>query len=615
MESQLMYRLAMKLNFRASIRIAIALALLCPTLLCSADAGIDAQRGAAPISRQSRTLSQPELQGTASSVLESTRNPQPASNQPIGQDPGKGYVRLPGHVLDALAKATPIAPEGSVPLSTVASAANQEMTLTLVLKRDDQAGFDHYMKEVYDPHSKHYRRFLTQTQITKKFGPSRKGYEQVLSYLRGQGFKLAEGSKNRLTLTVRGTRAGAERAFALHIGNYQIGDRRLYANDLNPALPRGLASHVESIAGLSNLAVPHNIRQAVPPPPDYFACPSGVAQANCSLYGPLCAIYAASRSTGEYLQEIGNDLEGGLISTIKAYNTYNENTVKYFADCLNGNFTDLAAHRAAARSIRSKAGGPPVPWLDTNGAGQTIGLVEFDTFQLGDIANFLGLINAPVTEINNLSQVNVNGGATLGAGEGEVVLDIDAVMTLAPAAKVVVYDAPFTGAGTSFQSVLNKMVNDGVSVISNSWAYCENQTTAADVQSIDSILQSAAAAGISVFSGSGDTGSSCLDGSANTIAVPADSPNLTAVGGTTLSVGPGGVYLSEAWWDGTAHTPQTGQGGFGVSRFFTRPAYQNGFNTSPMRSIPDVTVAADPAGGMVICEADAGGCPTGQFNG
>jgi hypothetical protein len=41
--------------------------------------------------------------------------------------------------------------------------------------------------------------------------------------------------------------------------------------------------------------------------------------------------------------------------------------------------------------------------------------------------------------------------------------------------------------------MFNAMINDGVNVISNSWAYCEDQTTLADVQSIDSILASAGA--------------------------------------------------------------------------------------------------------------------------
>src|SRR6202050_5182242 len=93
------------------------------------------------------------------------------------------------------------------------------------------------------------------------------------------------------------------------------------------------------------------------------------------------------------------------------------------------------------------------------------------------------------------------------------------------------------------------------------WAYCEDQTTLADVKSIDSIFQNAAAAGISIFNGTGDSGSTCLDGSPNTISVPADSPNATAVGGSSLTTGPTYTYGSETWWNGTLDTPPTGQGG------------------------------------------------------
>lgn len=129
------------------------------------------------------------------------------------------------------------------------------------------------------------------------------------------------------------------------------------------------------------------------------------------------------------------------------------------------------------------------------------------------------------------------------------------------------------------------------------------------------MLKNAAMAGITVFNGSGDHGSTCLDGSPNTISVPADSPNATAVGGTTITFGPGNTYQSEQWWDGSNSTPQTGQGGFGVSTFFSKPAYQSGLNSSPQRSIPDVAVNADPTRGAVICEASAGGCPTGSIYG
>src|SRR5205807_9411687 len=143
----------------------------------------------------------------------------------------------------------------------------------------------------------------------------------------------------------------------------------------------------------------------------------------------------------------------------------------------------------------------------------------------------LALYSLPAPLINQVSRVPINGGASRGPDQADVLLGINTILNLAPKAQVVVYDAPLTDAGTSFQTLFNAMINDGVTVISNSFGYCEDQTTAADVQSIDSILKTAAASGISVFNATGDFGSSCRDGSANTIAVPADSPNATAVGG------------------------------------------------------------------------------------
>ena len=77
--------------------------------------------------------------------------------------------------------------------------------------------------------------------------------------------------------------------------------------------------------------------------------------------------------------------------------------------------------------------------------------------------------------------------------------------------QTVVYDAPFAG-GASFEAMFNAMIENKVTVISNSWAYCEDQTTLADVQGIDTVFQNAAAAGISIFNGTGDNGSTCLDG-------------------------------------------------------------------------------------------------------
>jgi kumamolisin len=254
------------------------------------------------------------------------------------------------------------------------------------------------------------------------------------------------------------------------------------------------------------------------------------------------------------------------------------------------------------------------PWSEADGSGQTIGLIEFDTFAQSDVVNSLAYFDEPSTLIGQLSKVDVDGGVpSPGPDATEVLLDIETTLGIAPGAQTVVYDAPF-GGGASFEAVVNAMIDNKVTIISNSWAYCEDETTLADVQGIDTVFQNAAAAGISIFNGSGDDGSTCLDGAANTISVPADSPHATAVGGSSESAGPSFTYTPESWWNDTDTTPPAGMGGFGSSKFFGVPTYQNGL-TGSMRSVPDVVVNADPFYGLQICQDSAGGCPTGELYG
>src|SRR5205814_5296603 len=126
-------------------------------------------------------------------------------------------------------------------------AADAPLTLTIILKRTDQAGFDRYFKDVYDQRSPSFRHFLSQHEIAARFGPTQNAYSAVLDYLRRNGFTLVEGSANRLTLTMRGTRAQAERAFSVEIWDFEDGQRRFFSNDRDPALPRSIASNLLAV--------------------------------------------------------------------------------------------------------------------------------------------------------------------------------------------------------------------------------------------------------------------------------------------------------------------------------------------------------------------------------
>jgi hypothetical protein len=512
--------------------------------------------------------------------------------------PKKGTIRLERGVPETIAGATRIHQTGS---------RHDPLALTIVLNRTDQAGFDEFLRDVQDPQSPSYRHYLSPRGQADRFGPSAQAYDEVSAWLRREGLRILEGSANRLTLTVDGTRKRAELAFGVEISDYRIGDGTFYANDRDPAIPARIAPYVQAVIGLSNRAKPE-AGELIEKNNRNFCFDAAVAEV---IYDPQ--LQHCETSFGQ----------------LPCAGLYEIQLKKYENACLQskglkpkgdgngppGSPFPSSSESADFRRVSGEAatsGG----WSGVDGRGQTVGLLEFDTFNINDVRDFLALASYPSADINRLSQVHVNGGATVGPQESEVLMDIIAVMTNARGAKVVVYDAPFTGIRTSFQTLFNKMISDGVTVISNSWVYCEDQASFADAQSIDSVLASASAAGITVLNSTGDFGSTCVNGSANTASMPASCPHATAVGGTSLTSGPASTYGSELFWNGLNETPPTGAGGFGVSRFFSRPAYQNGFTNSPMRSVPDISVNADPAKGLEICQADAGGCPTGaQYGG
>jgi subtilase family serine protease len=532
-----------------------------------------------------------------------------AAARGVAGDVDTGFVRLPGHVLPVLAKAEDVS-------ATTQSHAKSRMTLTLTLNRDDQAGFERYLRDVYDRGSPNYLHFLTQAQLAGRFGPSARGYAELSEYLRARGFRVARRSKNRLTLTVSASRATVERVLQVEIHDFRMGDSVFYASTLDPALPRALAARVMAINGLSSLAQPRPVIE------NWICGTNGGSAAVAKAQAPCKAQVKAALVGTKYIlcnaiPALSSGVPNPYIKGGGIFFTILCDVLSLSTDLIkarSGNPNAVLIHSMVAANMKSGVGPQAIP----DGTGQKIGLLEFDAFNQSDIVNYLALFNAPASLIDNLSVVPVNGGvASPGSGESEVLLDIDTVMTLAPGAKVAVYEAPFTGQAANYSTLLNAMINDGVTVISNSWASCEDQVSEADARSIDSVLQAAAASGISVFNGTGDSGSTCLDGSANTISVPADSPNATAVGGTSWpnGYGPGFTYGGETWWDGSAATPPTGQSGFGTSKYFSQPSYQKGIGSGSMRSVPDVVIRADPAEGVVICQADNGGCPNGSLNG
>jgi hypothetical protein len=251
------------------------------------------------------------------------------------------------------------------------------------------------------------------------------------------------------------------------------------------------------------------------------------------------------------------------------------------------------------------------PGVSLTGAGQRVGLLELDGYYSNDIVSYetlAGLPNVPVIPVDVTNYPSTN---TPGSGVIEVSLDIEMAIAMAPGlAAVVVFQASQASGVTGFDDILDSMASSNqIKQFSSSWGYTgspdPNTTT-------DGWLQKMATQGQSFFQASGDG-----DAWINPVWVPADSPYLTSVGGTSLTMnGSGASYNSEIVWNegnqgsgnGWSANESTGSrrtqndyigSGGGVSTvYLTIPSWQtNAINSTNQgsatkRNIPDVALTA-----------------------
>jgi kumamolisin len=242
--------------------------------------------------------------------------------------------------------------------------------------------------------------------------------------------------------------------------------------------------------------------------------------------------------------------------------------------------------------------------MDVTGAGQTVAILELGGgYKPADLKTYFSSLGVDEPDV---ASVSVDGGknapTNANSADGEVLLDIEVVGSVAPGAKIVVYFAPNTSQG--FQDALTAAIHDATnkpSVISISWGSAESTWTAQAMTAFDSAAQDAAALGTTICAASGDSGSSdgVSDG-ANHVDFPASSPHILACGGTSLESANGVITSETAWNDGA----QGGAGGGGFSNQFALPSFQADANVKPPngagRGVPDVCGDADPETGYSV---------------
>jgi hypothetical protein len=227
-----------------------------------------------------------------------------------------------------------------------------------------------------------------------------------------------------------------------------------------------------------------------------------------------------------------------------------------------------------------------------DGSGQTIAIVDAydDPNIASDLAHFDSMYNLPAPP--SFTKVSQTGSTTLPAANrgwsSEIALDVEYAHAMAPGANVLLVEAIDDSNANLLAAVSYAAKQSGVAVVSMSWGDRENSS---ETSTDSTFITPSGHDGVTFIASSGDTG--------GVTSYPATSPNVVAVGGTSLSLDSQGNYASESGWSGS---------GGGISPYESQPAYQNGVVTqsSTYRTAPDIAFDANPNTGVMIYDTYGG---------
>jgi subtilase family serine protease len=472
----------------------------------------------------------------------------------------------------------PELPAGASFAGTVAP--ERQLDLYVALEPRDPAALERFAEAVATPGSPTYGDYLSVPQFAARFGPTPSQVATVRGALAARGLAVGAPSANGLSLPLTATAAEAEAAFGTAISRVQTaGGGAAFANRSAPSVPTAAAPYVQGVLGLDDLHESHRA-DAVPDPLAPNAAESAVAAI------PAAPAVAAPIPTGGP-QPCTEALEYGE-----------------------------AHHGNTADRIATAYGLPAFYAAGDFGAGQTVALLELEPFFTEDIDAFQACYGTDV----EVDTVTVGKPPVEEGEDGEAAMDIEQIASLAPGARVVVYQTKNDG-GAETRVLSAYVTEDAAKVMSSSWGICEADEDSTEMASVSTLLQEAAAQGQSFFVAAGDYGSTDCDeeegaGEDEELAVdfPGSDPFSTDVGGTRMEEPTGPATIDYLWNE----MPHWGASGGGRSEHFPMPAYQQdaapalgvvgalssgapcGLATGYCRQVPDVSANAAVETGYVI---------------
>ncbi len=473
--------------------------------------------------------------------------------------------------------------------------ATGKVAIAVALRWSHAAELRRFDAAVSDPSSSSYRQFLSADAFRSRYSPDPSRVSAVKSYLRSHGFRVTGHSESNVLIDAVGSVNSAERAFRTRLGSYRVGHRVLRGTAKPASVPGALAGDVIGVAGLDETLTRPLARASAPPPAAFKN-----ARPCSKFWGQN---FSAERTPPRH----------------RVPHAYGD--AQPFAPC-----------GYDAQQLQSAYGVDDALAAGNDGTGQSVAIL--DAFAAPTIVSDVNTYSAkhglpPATIVQTVSADPCRVGCgpnSQGGWYGEETLDLEAVHAMAPNARIEYYGAADPSARALLDSLATAIDNDTAANITNSYGSLGEQITS--VQAQEAVFEQAVAQGQGMFFSSGDDGDEHTTIGYVSADYPASSPLVTAVGGTTLGVGPQGDRTFEvswgthiaqlagkpgsdsAHWDPKPPGPFLYGGGGGTSRLFNEPNYQQGvvpdvytgLYGGDNRVLPDISMVGDPTTGMLVGE-------------
>ena len=363
-------------------------------------------------------------------------------------------------------------------------AANQNMSLDIVLPLSNPAGLQSFLADIYNPASANFHHFLTVSEFTAKFGPTQQDYDSVVAFAKTNGLTVTGGSLDGMEVQVKGPVAAVEKAFHVKMLTYprSTGSGTFFAPDREPTTD--LSFDLWHVSGLDNYSIPHPMLHKR----SEWAAEHGVS--------PESLVAHATTGSGPSASFLGSDMRA-------AY---------YGGTALTG-------------------------------AGQNLGLFEFLGTDLADLTTYyknVGQTNTvPITVLSTdgTSTSCTDSRAGGDCDDTEQTLDMTQALGMAPGlASLVMYVGSVDTAIISAMTTHNPLPT----TIGCSWGW-----TPADPTTLDPFFERMAAQGQNFFAASGD---SSTWSTRNEAWPADDANIVSVGGTDLVTAKAGGAWSSETAW-------------------------------------------------------------------